>query len=185
MATYGIERRTNPASITTKALLESHWENWIKYTDSSKQWLAQHFLNWIGGQRWREYSAIPGSYYTFRSDSDHGITLRELEDAECPKHTQRPTYLFRELISGQYGFQSWKDYLLPLREQMLGVDIEQENGDLNATIYMTGNRVVYLQVRWWVVRRINIDLNGAVRNYVDVDARFLPGMQFDASMELN
>lgn len=90
--------------------------------------LVDAFLRHLQSNKWRTYQFEGNSRYSFRSDSDHVVTLRAATTSDVMRlNPERTTKLFMALKTGAFGYNSYREFMDELRHYIAAVFIAEND----------------------------------------------------------
>lgn len=90
--------------------------------------LVDSFLRHLQSNKWRTYQFEGNSRYSFRSDSDHIVTLRAATTSEVlALNPERTTKLYMALKTGAFGYNSYREFMDELRHYIAAVFVAEND----------------------------------------------------------
>lgn len=110
------------------------WELEKEFFDSylrrqcSHRHLVDAFLRHLQSNKWRTYKFEGNSRYSFRSDSDHIVTLTAATTSDVLRlNPERTTKLYMALKSGAFGYKTYREFMDELRHYIAAVFIAEND----------------------------------------------------------
>lgn len=109
-------------------LLEKEFFDRYLRRQCSHRHLVDSFLRHLQSNKWRSYKFEGNSRYSFRSDSDHIVTLTAATTSDVMRlNPERTTKLYMALKTGAFGYNSYREFLDELRPFIAAVFIAEND----------------------------------------------------------